>query len=98
MKGEWVRVVLEEGWHLMCLARCNKDWPPSSHDLSPIENLWGRVKGKVDKRGCKTFDELQLTVMCVIKNVPKPILRAYSNSMKARLAQAIHPEGAKTSY
>ena len=25
MKGEWVRVVLEEGGHLMCLARCIKD-------------------------------------------------------------------------
>ena len=73
-------------------------WPPSSPDLSPIDNFWGWVKGKVDEKGCKTVDEFQLTVLFVIKNAPKPILRAYFNSMKARLAQAIHLEGAKTSY
>ena len=73
-------------------------WPPSSPDLSPIENFWGWVKSKVDERGCKTFDEFQLTVMSVIKNVPKPILGAYFNRMKTRLAQTIQLEGAKTSY
>jgi hypothetical protein len=73
-------------------------WPPSSPDLSPIENFWGWVKRKVDEKGCKTFDEFQFTVLAVIKNVPKPILQAYFNSMKARLYQTLALEGAKTSY
>ena len=73
-------------------------WPPSSPHLSPIENVWGWVKRKVHERGCKPSDEFQLTVMSVIKNVPKPILGAYFNSMKTRLAQTIELEGAKTSY
>ena len=73
-------------------------WPPSSPDLSPIENFWGWVKRKADEKGCTNFDDFQLTVLSVIKNVPKPILRAYFNSMKARLAKTIDLEGAKTSY
>ena len=73
-------------------------WPPASLDLSPIESFWGWVKGKVYEKGCKIFDEFQLIVMSVIKNVAKPILRAHFNSMRARLTQVIDLEGAKTSY
>ena len=29
-------------------------WPPSSPDLSPIENLWGIIKNKLKKAGKKT--------------------------------------------
>jgi len=36
-------------------------WPPSSPKLSPIDNFWSWVKAKNDEKGCKTFDELQLT-------------------------------------
>ena len=73
-------------------------WPPSSPNLSPIDNFWAWVKAKVDEKGCKTFERCQLTVLLIIKNVPKSILRAYFNIMNARMSQTLDLEGAKTSY
>ena len=92
------QVVKEWNAHHGSSIQIIASWPPSSPDLSPIENFWGWVKTKVDEKGCKTFDEFKLTVLSVIKNVPKPILTAYFNSMKARLCQTIAQEGGKTAY
>ena len=68
-------------------------WPPSSPDLSPIENFWGWVKAKVNAKGCRTFDEFQQEVVAVIKGVPKDIIRAYFASMKGRLQKTIELGG-----
>jgi transposase len=73
-------------------------WPPSSPDLSPIENFWGWVKAKINEKGCKDFDEYQRELMAVIKKVPKRILSAYFASMKSRLTQTMQVGGGKTSY
>lgn len=73
-------------------------WPPNSPDLSPIENFWGWVKAKMNKKGCKNFDEFQHELMAVMKLVPKRILTAYFKSMKSRLVETMQLEGGKTSY
>ena len=26
------------------------NWPPNSHDLNPIENVWGTIKGNYKKK------------------------------------------------
>ena len=74
------------------------DWPPSSPDLSPIENFWGWVKARMNEKGCKDFDEFQTELLIVIKEVPKRILNAYFESMKARLTKTMQLDGGKTSY
>ena len=76
-------------------------WPPSSPDLSSIENFWSWVKGNVVDKGCKASDEFQLTVVSITKDVPNvgvnSIIGAYFNSMEAGLPQTVDMQGAKAS-
>ena len=32
-------------------------WPPNSPDLSPIENVWGIIQARLDKRQFKNFED-----------------------------------------
>jgi hypothetical protein len=73
-------------------------WPPNSPDLSPIENLWGYIQGKVNARGCKTFAEYQQAVLSELKAVPKQMLRNLFDSMPTRLADCLKAKGGKTKY
>ena len=34
------------------------DWPPNSHDLNPMENMWSILKRRVEKRKPSDIDEL----------------------------------------
>ena len=38
-------------------------WPPNSADLSPIENMWGIVKDRVEKENAKTFDNFKADIV-----------------------------------
>ena len=75
-----------------------QDWPPNSPDLSPIENLWGYVQGKVNARGCKTFADYQAAVLSELKSVPKQMLRNLFDSMPTRLADCLKAKGGKTAH
>jgi hypothetical protein len=74
------------------------NWPPSSPDLSPIENVWGYVQAKVDALGCKTFKEFKQAVMDGFKTLPKSMLNNLFKSMPKRLANVIEGDGEKTGY
>jgi hypothetical protein len=74
------------------------NWPPNSPDLSPIENVWGYVQGKVNARGCKTFAEFKKAVLAELKAVPKDMLKNLLNSMPNRLAECLKKKGGMTKY
>jgi hypothetical protein len=74
------------------------NWPPNSPDLSPIENVWSYVQGKVNSLGCTTFDQFKVAVVAVFQAVPKRMLINLYNSMPKRLAKVIELDGDKTSY
>ena len=38
------------------------DWAPKSCDLNPIENLWARMKERIDVDICATVEELEKAV------------------------------------
>jgi hypothetical protein len=73
-------------------------WPPNSPDLNPIENVWSYVQAKVDKMGCKTFEEFKEAVLMEIKIVPRKMLINLFDSMPRRMAKVIQLDGDKTKY
>jgi hypothetical protein len=81
-----------------CSIELLQNWPPNSPDLNPIENVWGYVQGKVNARGCKTFDTYKAVVLAELRGVPKSMLTNLFASMPKRLAVCIKAKGGKTTY
>ena len=73
-------------------------WPPNSPDLSPIENVWAHVDGKVQAKGCKTFAEFKQTVLEELEDFPLSLLKKLCDSMGNRVAMVLASEGGKTRY
>jgi len=75
-----------------------QNWPPSSPDLSPIENLWALVQKKLDARGCQSFTEFTEAVheewhACGSKHAHSLI-----SSARRRIAACLSLDGNKTGY
>lgn len=73
-------------------------WPPNSPDLSPIENVWGYVDGKVQAKGCTSFASFKQAVLEELKRVPKDMLRNLCASMRGRVSMVLSSGGDKTKY
>lgn len=75
------------------------DWPPSSPDINPIENVWGRVESEVQKLYPQTIEQLTKAIKTIWRNV---ITRDYCetlvNSMRNRMQQLLDRGGRKISY
>lgn len=74
------------------------NWPPSSPDLSPIENIWSWVEARVHAQGCKTFDEFKQAVFDTMKSVPKSMVSRLYASMPKRMAKVTERGGDKIRY
>jgi hypothetical protein len=70
-----------------------EDWPPHSPDLSPIENAWAYVDGRVQAKGCKTIQELEQAVEEELAAFPKETLRKYYDGMDQRMEAVIAAGG-----
>ncbi len=73
-------------------------WPANSPDLSPIENLWTIVQGRVEAAGCKTFAEFKQTLHKEWHNVSSQLCGKLISSMHERLVKCIELEGRRTSF
>lgn len=51
------------------------DWPPSSPDLSLIENVWSFLQSRLDSLGCRTFQEFK----AALQREAKAINRVFSH-------------------
>jgi len=74
------------------------NWPPSSPDLNPIENLWALAQAKVEALGCKTWPEFKEAIERELRNTPQRVLRALVKSMPKRMAQVISCHGDRIKY
>ena len=90
--GEWKKA--NPGQNVSMLL----NWPPNSPDLSPIENVWAYMQGKVNRIGCKIFDEFKQNVLHLMQHLPKGMTVNLFRSMKSRLQECIRRGGDKTHY
>lgn len=74
------------------------DFPPYSPDLNPIENLWGILKQRVEKRLARTTDEVE----CILKEeweaLDTQLLASLTHSMHERCQSVIANHGHKAPY
>ena len=73
-------------------------WPPSSPDLSPIENLWGLVQTRLDERGCETFEEFKQALHEEWLAVGNTHAKELVSSATKRTVKCIDLGGKRTGY
>ena len=73
-------------------------WPAYSPDLNPIENLWGILKQRVDKRKPKTLDDLRVIANEEWKAIPMEKVRNTIFSMPKRLSDVVESNGETINY
>jgi hypothetical protein len=73
-------------------------WPPSSPDLSLIENLWAHLDAKMDSLGLKTFAEYKAALVREAKAVPKEYCQRLFAGMQKRLRSCIGEGGQMTKH
>jgi hypothetical protein len=81
-----------------CTISLLKNWPPCSPDLSPIENLWGIIQGRIDAKGYKTFSEFVAGLHVEWHAATSEHSRSLLRSVRSRIKQCIDCGGKKTKY
>ena len=74
------------------------DFPPSSPDLNPIENLWSTMARAVERHQCETVEELQDVIAAEWDKVDKRLMLKLAHSMPKRCEAVIDAQGWHTKY
>ncbi len=74
------------------------DWPASSPDLNPIENLWGIVKRKMRDTRPNNAEDLKATVKETWASISPQQCHKLITSMPRRIEAVIKAKGAPTKY
>jgi transposase len=73
-------------------------WPASSPDLNTIENIWGILKVRVDRRKPRNKQELIAFALEEWNGIEMDIVRRTIESMPNRIAEVIEKQGDKINY
>lgn len=74
------------------------DWPPSSLDLNPIENLWYQVKKTVAAKRTSNVDQLYTAFTEAWEQIPVQVCTKLIASMAKRCRAVIAAKGHATKY
>jgi hypothetical protein len=74
------------------------NWPPSSPDLNPIENVWAIVQARVNRRGPETFEDFKAAVIQELKGLSQQTISKLYASMKGRIHAVLSRGGNRTGY
>ena len=75
-------------------------WPPSSPDMSPIEEVWKRMKRKITRRNPHptTVPELRQVIVEEWNNLTPEVIQGYTSSFPERVGDLILAEGSHTKW
>jgi transposase len=74
------------------------NWPPSSPDLNPIENVWAIVQARVNRRGPETFEDFKAAVIQELKGLSQQTISNLYASMRGRIDVVLSRGGDRTGY
>lgn len=74
------------------------DWPSSSPDLSPIENIWGIMKRKLRSDPQRTVDGLKQRITDIWNSITPEYCKKLLDTMPARINAVIKAKGDVTQY
>ena len=69
------------------------DWPPNSADLSPIENIWGIMKPKVEKETATNFADFSQAVVKTWNEMEPDMIRKCIDTMPLRMKLCVELNG-----
>lgn len=81
-----------------CNVSVMSGWPPSSPDLSLIENVWAYLQAKMDARGCKSFTEFKAALEIEAKSISVTYTSRLFAGMQKRIDACISTEGNLTKH
>jgi hypothetical protein len=81
-----------------CSISVLKDWPPSSPDLSLIENVWSVLQSKLDSLGCQTFTAFKAALEKEAKSLTHVFSHRLFDGMPSRVRQCINNAGDLTKH
>jgi hypothetical protein len=75
-------------------------WPPQSPDLSPIENLWKRLKDRISARRhrIRNIKEIEIALQQEWAKLKEEILNGLMESMPKRINEILKNKGGSTKY
>ena len=80
------------------IPKNQSDWPSQSPDLNPIENLFGWMKNKLQRKRIVSIKELKVHLEALWESITPELLEPYYKSMKRRCEMVIENEGYSIKY
>lgn len=85
-------------WLEDCEVNFFKDWPGSSPDINPIENLWSLMKRRLCAMDTGSVPKLEAAISEVWNNLPQDLIQNLAASVPRRLKECLKRKGAVTKY
>ena len=74
------------------------DWPSSSPDLNPIENVWGLLKNRIRRRNPRSVQQLKKSILLEWSAMDDQLAKNLVISVSRRLLDVIDVEGDSILY